>query len=83
MDQRDDYQEAKRTHERLDEEQGKGNIRLHSKDQVRQLRSKQFTGTDEGSERVDPKTTLHHQVLHPQVGKQLHGGTLHHGISDF
>ena len=27
-------------------------------------------------------TTIHQQVLHPQVGKQLHGGNLHHGKSD-
>ena len=46
MDQRDDYQEAKRTRERLYEEHGQGNTRIHSKDQVRQRRSQQFTGTD-------------------------------------
>ena len=54
MDQRDDYQEAERTHRRLCEEHGKGNSRLHTKDQVRQRRSQQFTWTEEGSERVDP-----------------------------
>ena len=27
-------------------------------------------------------TTIHQQVLHPQVGKQLHGGNLLHGKSD-
>ena len=44
-DQRDDHQQAKRTHERLYEEHGKGNTRLHHKDQVRQRRSQQFTGS--------------------------------------
>ena len=85
MDPRDDYQEGKRTHERLYEEHGKGNTRLHPKDQVRQRRSQQFTGTEEGSERDGPKrygggTTIHQQVFHPQVGKQLHGGNPLHGI---
>ena len=75
MDQRDDYQEAKRTCERLYEEHGKGNTRLHPKDQVRRRRSQQFTGTKEGS-------TIHQQVLHLQVGKHFHGGNLHHGMSD-
>ena len=56
MDQRDDYREAKKTHERLFQEHGKGNTRLHPKDQVRQRRSQQLTGTEEGTERVDPKT---------------------------
>ena len=53
---RDDYQEANRTNQRLNEEHGKGNTRLHAKDQVRQRRSQQFKGCEEGSERVDPKT---------------------------
>ena len=56
MDQRDDYKEVRRTHERLHEVHGKGNTRLHSNDQVRHRRTQQFTGTEEGSERVDPKT---------------------------
>ena len=34
----------------------KGNTRIHTKDQGRQRRSEQFTGTEEGSERVDRKT---------------------------
>ena len=32
--------------------------------------------------RVGDGTTIHQQVLHPQVGKQPHGGNLHHGMSD-
>ena len=56
MDQRNDYQEAQRTKERLYEEHGKGNTRIYPKDQVRQRRSQQFSGTEEGSERVDPRT---------------------------
>ena len=80
MDQQDDYQEAERTHE----EHGKRNTRLHPKDLVRQRRSQQLTGTEDGSERVDPKTGLEvdRQVLHPQLGEQHHGGNLHHGMSD-
>ena len=45
MDQRDDYQQAERTREKQHEEHGKGNTRIHRKDQVRQRRSDQFTGT--------------------------------------
>ena len=55
VDQRDDYQEAGRTCERLYEEQRKGNTRLHPKDQVRQRRNQQLLGP-KSSERVDPKT---------------------------
>ena len=33
--------------------------------------------------RVGDGTTIHQEALHPQVGKQLHGGNLHHGMSDF
>ena len=32
--------------------------------------------------RVGGGSTTHQQVLHPQVGKQLHGGNLHQGMSD-
>ena len=78
MNQRDDNQEAKRTGERLYEEHGTGNTRIHPKDQVRQRRSQQNTGTEEGSERVDPKTgwsgggtTIHKQALHPQVASSF------------
>ena len=57
MDQRDDYQEAKNNScENVYEEHGKGNTRLRSKDQAPQRRRQQFTGTEEVSERVDPKT---------------------------
>ena len=56
VDQRDDYQEAERTNQRLYEEHGKGNTRLHTMDQIRQRRSQQPTGTKEGSERIHPKT---------------------------
>ena len=34
------------------------------------------------TKRVGGGTTIHQQALHPQVGKQLHGGNLHHGMSD-
>ena len=70
-DQRDDDQEARRTHERLYEEHGKGNTRLHPKDQVRQRRRQQFVATEERSECVHPKTGWRWQVLHLHVGKQL------------
>ena len=33
-------------------------------------------------ERVGSGTTIHQQVRPLQVGKQLHGGHLHHGVSD-
>ena len=33
-------------------------------------------------QRVGGGTTTHQQALHPQGGKQLHGGILHHGMSD-
>ena len=56
MDQRDDYPEAKRPVRDCMRSIGKGNTRHHPKDQVRQRRSQQFTGTEAGSERVDPKT---------------------------
>ena len=32
--------------------------------------------------RIGGGTTIHQQVLQPQVGEQLHGGNLHYGISD-
>ena len=32
--------------------------------------------------RVGGGTTIHQPVLHPQVGKQLHGGNFRHGMSD-
>ena len=87
MDQGDDYQEADRTYERLYEEHGKDNTRLHPKDQVRQRRSQRFTETEERSERVDPKTNSRwydhlSTSSSSQIGKQLHGGNLHHGMSD-
>ena len=66
MDQRDDYQEAKRT-ERLYEEHGNGNTRIHTKDHVRQRRSQQFTGTEKGSERVTPQNGL--GVVRPSINK--------------
>ena len=43
----------------------KGNTRIHTKDQSRQRRSEQFTGTEEGSERVHRKTGL--EVVRPSI----------------
>ena len=80
VDQRDHCQEAERSHERLCEEDGKDNTRLYSEDQVRQqfrIRFRAFRPQN-GLEVVRP---IHQQVLHPQVGKQLHGENLHHGMS--
>ena len=45
----------------------KGNTRIHTKDQGRQRRSEQFTGTEEGSERVDRKTGL--EVVRPSINQ--------------
>ena len=56
MSQRDDYQEAKIIKERLYQESGKANTRLHPSEQVRQRPGQPFAWHDEGSERVDPKT---------------------------
>ena len=68
MEQRDDNQEAERICVRQYEEHGKGNTRLHSKDQVRQRRSQQFIGTEEeGSERVEPQNGL--EVAQPSINK--------------
>ena len=88
VDQRNDYQEAKRTHERLHEEHGKGNTRLSTprikfdNDEVNHLLGPKRVPSVSTPKRVGGRTTIHQQVLHPQVGKQLHGGNLHHGMSD-
>ena len=52
MNQREDYQEAKRIKERLYQESGQAN----TNEQVRQRPGQPFAWHDEGSERVDPKT---------------------------
>ena len=72
-------QEAKITRERLYEGHGKSNTRIHPKDQVRQRRNQQFTWTEEGSERVDPKESW---KWHDHPSKQRHGRNLHHGMSN-
>ena len=56
MNQREDDAEARRIKDRLYEESGKGNTRLHPSEQVRQRPGQSFAWHDEGTERVDPKT---------------------------
>ena len=86
MNQREDYQEAKRMKERLYQESGKADARLHPSEQVRQRPGQPFTWHDEGSERVDPKDGLkvvqlepHQPGLLPRDGNRLRGGNLLHG----
>ena len=56
MNQREDDQDAIRIKERLFQEPGHANPRLHPREQVRQRPDQPFAWHDEGSERVDPKT---------------------------
>ena len=56
MNQREDYHEAINIKDRLYEEFGKDNTKLHPSEQVRQRPGQPFTWHDEGTERVDPKT---------------------------
>ena len=56
MNQREDYQEAKRICKRQYQESGQAHHRLHSREQVRMRPDQPFAWHDEGSERVDPKT---------------------------
>ena len=69
MNQREDYQEAKRIKERLFQESGQSHPRLHAREQVRMRPDQPFAWHDEGWERVDPKTggrwmtRSHHQAL--------------------
>ena len=56
MNQREDYHEATKIKERLNEESGKGNTGLHPSEQVRQRPSQPFSRHSEGTERGDPKT---------------------------
>ena len=58
MNQREDYQEAIRIKERLYQEAGHADPRLHPREQVRQRPNQPFAGHDEASECVDPKTGL-------------------------
>ena len=53
MNQRED-QEATRIRERLYQESGKANTRLHPCERVRQRPGQPFAWNDEGSERVHP-----------------------------
>ena len=48
MNQREDYQEVRRIKERLHQESGKANTRLHPREQVRQRPDKPFAWHDEG-----------------------------------
>ena len=54
-----------------------------SNDEVNNLLGPKRAPTVWTPKRVGGGPTIHQQVLAPQVGKQLHGGELHHGLSDF
>ena len=88
MEQRDDYQEANIIYERLYEQHGKGNTRLHPPrikfhiDEVNNLPGPKRIPSVSTPKRVRNGTTIHQQILHPQVDRQLHGGNIHHGTSD-
>ena len=56
MNQREDYQEVKKTCQRLFQESGQAHHRLHPREQVRMRPDQPLVWIDEGSERVDPKT---------------------------
>ena len=56
MNQREDYHEAIKIKERLCEESGKVNTRLHPGEQGRQRPGQAFAWHNEGTERVNPKT---------------------------
>ena len=82
MNQREDYREAMRSEERLHQESGHANPRLHPREQVRQRPDQPCAWHDEGSERVDPKTGwrwYHHQAPLPRNGNRLRGGNLLRG----
>ena len=51
-------------------------------DEVNNLLGPKSSPACRPQKRVGDGTTIHQQALHPQVGKQLHGGNLHHGMSD-
>ena len=86
MDQRDDCQEAERTHERLTV-CGAWTGQHQTPPQGSSSTTNNLLVPKRGPSVSTPKrvgggTTIHQQVLHPQAGKQLHGGNLHHGMSD-
>ena len=56
MNQREDYEEAKKFCQRLYQESGQAHHRLHPREQVRSRPDHPFAWHDEGSERVDPET---------------------------
>ena len=56
MNQREDYEEAKKNCQRLNQESGQAHHRLHPREQVRSRPDQPIAWHDEGSERVDPKT---------------------------
>ena len=56
MNRRENYQEAKKTCQRLYQESGQAHHRLHPREQVRMRPDQPFAWHDEGSERVGPKT---------------------------
>ena len=56
MNQREDYEEAKKTCQRLYQESGQAHHRLHPREQVRSRPDQPFAWHDEGFERVNAKT---------------------------
>ena len=73
MDKLGDYQEAKELMRDCMRSMEKGNTRLHSRIK--------FDNDEVIKLRVGGGTTIHQQVLHPQVGMQILGGNFHHGMN--
>ena len=71
MNQREDHQETIRIQERLYQDSGHANPRLHPRKQVRQRPDQPIAWHDEGSERVDPKTDWRWVVRHEAITKLL------------
>ena len=73
MNQREDYHEAINIKERLYEESGKGNTRLHPSEHVRQRPGQPFSWHSEGSERVDPKNGWRWYTSNPPANSSSSG----------
>ena len=87
LHQRDDYQEAKELMTdcigSMDRVTPKSTLKTKSDNAERNhLIGTKKELTVSIQERVGSGTTIHQQVRPLQVGKQLHGGHLHHGVSD-
>ena len=73
MNQREDYQEAKIIRERLFQESGKADTRLHPCEQVRQRPRQPLAWHDEGSERIDSKTGWRWSNSNPSASSSSSG----------